>query len=112
MHELGGKRVEVKPATPKGSGSMAARGQAGARGRPASFAGGRGPPGRQPFAQPPGAPPYGFGMYGYGAGGVLVRGACLRAALGCAGPRAPARWPPGASTRLHMHLDRAPGRGR
>ena len=80
MHDLGGKKVEVKPATPKGSGSQAQRiaggpgggggtyspgGRGGFRGSAyAQAPGGRGGPGG---AYPPvGSPPVGPAAYGYG----------------------------------------------
>ncbi|KAG2482743.1 hypothetical protein HYH03_018337 [Edaphochlamys debaryana] len=61
MHELGGKQVEVKSATPKGSGPQSG-GRGGGRGAPVpgygyGAAGGRG-----------GRGGYGYGYQGYGAG--------------------------------------------
>lgn len=70
MHEIGGKRVEVKPATPKGSGPQAPPRAAAPRGRPPST--GYEPSGMVPFGgpmAPPGAPAYGaYSMYGYTGG--------------------------------------------
>ena len=83
MHDLGGKKVEVKPATPKGSGSLARPAGGAPSGRPgpgagASGAGGRamppfggpgGPGSAAMFGSPPG--PYGgYGMYGYPPAGT------------------------------------------
>lgn len=83
MHDLGGKRVEVKPATPKGSGSLGRpSGSSSAPPRPGTAGGGaRGGMGLPPFGGAPGAvvgspgalfgsppSPYaaaGFGMFGY-----------------------------------------------
>ncbi|EFN53389.1 hypothetical protein CHLNCDRAFT_36600 [Chlorella variabilis] len=93
MHDLGGKKVEVKPATPKGSGSLSrpsgSGGGSGARpggggggGRQMPpFAGGGGPAlfGGQPAPAPYGASGYGIyggmgmpygGMGGMGGGGM------------------------------------------
>ncbi|KAG2431322.1 hypothetical protein HYH02_013451 [Chlamydomonas schloesseri] len=72
MHELGGKQVEVKSATPKGSGPQAGRGA----GRGAVSAGGAyggrgyGGGGRGGYYQGQGYGGYGYGAFpGYGAGG-------------------------------------------
>lgn len=83
MHDLGGKRVEVKPATPKGSGSLGRpSGSSSAPPRPGtSGSSGRGSMGLPPFGGAPGpvvgspgalfgSPPSpyaaaGFGMFGY-----------------------------------------------
>lgn len=78
MHDLGGKKVEVKPATPKGSGSLSRPGgsSSGSSVRPG---GGGGAPGggRQMqfggggspalFGGQPAPPPFGtaYGMYGF-----------------------------------------------
>lgn len=91
MHELGGKRVEVKPATPKGSGSLGRpSGSSSAPPRPGtSGSSGRGSMGLPPFGGAPGpvvgspgalfgSPPSpyaaaGFGMFGYPHAGVPER---------------------------------------
>ncbi|PNW75795.1 hypothetical protein CHLRE_12g560300v5 [Chlamydomonas reinhardtii] len=81
MHELGGKQVEVKSATPKGSGPQAGRGA----GRGAVSAGGAyggrgygggGGGGRGGYYQGQGYGGYGYGGFpGYGAGGFGGYGA-------------------------------------
>lgn len=81
MHELGGKQVEVKSATPKGSGPQAGRGMGG-RGPPYGGRGGYGgaPQGRGAFYGQGGSfqgsfqgPGFGYGYagqgYGHGYGG-------------------------------------------
>ena len=91
MHDLNGKRVEVKPATPKGSGSRPG-GSSGGPGRPSGGGGARGGGmGLPPFGGAPGGAagspaalfgsppsPYaaaGFGMFGYPAAGAWeIRG--------------------------------------
>ncbi|PSC76786.1 heterogeneous nuclear ribonucleo 1 [Micractinium conductrix] len=90
MHDLGGKKVEVKPATPKGSGSLARPAGGAPSGRPgpgagASGAGGRamppfggpgGPGSAAMFGSPPG--PYGgYGMYGYPPAGMMPTAAAF-----------------------------------
>ena len=86
MQELGGKRVEIKHATPKGAGSQASSSSSLTTGSRLGVAGGAaavvlGPgsspavAGRgygraaapMPYAQVPGSP-YGFGMFPYGPG--------------------------------------------
>ena len=89
MHDLGGKRVEVKPATPKGSGSVGRSGGAGP-GRPGAGSGGRavpafgghggapaGPPAAL-FGSPPGAYGAGFGMYAFSPPGEPPVWGCCR----------------------------------
>lgn len=86
MHDLGGKKVEVKPATPKGSGSLARAGSGTSAGtsrpggsglgssgggtggsRPLPPFGGAGAGGPPMFGSPPS--PYGaYGMYGFPPG--------------------------------------------
>lgn len=89
MHELGSKRVEVKPATPKGSGSLSRSagpsrpGASGGNGRPVPPYGGPGAASTPAalFGSPPGAyGATGFGMYAYPPGeqlrwGLVVLGA-------------------------------------
>jgi heterogeneous nuclear ribonucleoprotein A1/A3 len=84
MHHLGGKQVEVKPATPKGSGSQAG-GRGGAarlppRGGEYGGGGGGAGPGAMPYGAMPGAGPYGSpygiypGAYAPGRGGMVPYG--------------------------------------
>lgn len=86
MHDLGGKKVEVKPATPKGSGSLARTGSGATAGSGRPGGGGMGaggtgsgrsmPPfgaggaGHALFGSPP-SPYGGYGMYGFPPGGEL-----------------------------------------
>jgi hypothetical protein len=80
MQELGGKRVEIKHATPKGAGSLGGSrtggpDRGGGSGSGAGAGGVRGQGyGRAaplPFGQVPGSP-YGFSMYPYPPGGQLL----------------------------------------
>ncbi len=106
MHDLGGKKVEVKPATPKGSGSLARAGSGTAAGssrpggsglgssgggtgsgRPLPPFGGAGAGGPPLFGSPPS--PYGaYGMYGFPPGELDVfrqRSAVIRTTPGLPG---------------------------
>jgi len=78
MHELGGKRVEVKPATPKGTGPQTSRtttpiAPSGVRGRSSSE---YDPASMMTFAAPiPGSPAFGaYSMYGYAGRPGMVAG--------------------------------------
>lgn len=83
MQELGGKRVEIKHATPKGAGSLGGRsgssdrgggsgggssGSSGGGGRGAGYGRAAAATSPVPFGQMPGAP-FGFGMFPYPPGG-------------------------------------------
>ena len=102
IEQEGGKRVEVKPATPKGSGSLARpSGSSSAPPRPGGggSSGGRSGMGLPPFGGAPGVvagspgalfgsptSPYaaGYGMFGYPHAGKRCRGGhCSRARLHC-----------------------------
>lgn len=75
MHELGGKQVEVKSATPKGSGPQSGRG--GGRGAVAGY-------GRGPYGQGGRGGYGGYGYGGYGAQGERVARAQRCCAAGTA----------------------------
>ncbi len=94
MHDLGGKRVEVKPATPKGSGSLARpSGSSSAPPRPGGGGGGGragmglpfgGTPGAvvgSPSAMLIGSPPSPYAAAGYGMYGFPHAGACFGAEI-------------------------------